>query len=101
MFTCSLVGETLGREMRCPDETGVWRQCMAVTGQLPPLPAVGTELNVKSFASEDSIFQSAGLKFAKSTDERIWREKLSWERKCAYKKWTALVLEDIGSWEIG
>ena len=87
--------------MKRPDETGVLREGLAVTGQLPPLPAVGTELNVKSFASEDSIFQSAGLKFAKSTDERIWRERLSWERKCAYKKWTALVLEDIGSWEIG
>ena len=88
--------------MKRPDEvfasTGFQMQA---EGQMPPLPVVSSETVIRHASTDDSVYKSAGLKFAKNTDERLWREKLSWERKCAYKKWSVLILEDVGAWEIG
>ena len=72
-----------------------------ISGQMPPLPISGQASSPAGEAIEGSMFQQAGLKFAKCTDDRIWKERLSWERKCAYKKWSTLILEDIGAWELG
>ena len=73
---------------------------MSFYGPMPPMPHVQTDNPVSIRSAIDGCFQQAGLKFAKATDERLWQEKLSWERKCAFKKWSSLILEDIASWEI-
>ena len=38
---------------------------------------------------------------ASASDQRLWQEKLSWERKCACKKWCTLVLMKLSAWAIG
>ena len=77
------------------------RNVFTISGQIPPLPVARPDALVQTDMVAGSCFQQAGLKFAKTTDDRLWKERLSWERKCAYKKWSVLVLEDIGAWELG
>ena len=48
----------------------------------------------------DSAFKVAGLRAASNMDNRLWSEKLSWERRAAYKKWSAIILHEIGAWDI-
>ena len=73
---------------------------MSLSGPMPPIPQLQTDITTFVQPAKFGCFQQAGLKFAKATDERLWQERLSWERKCAFKKWSCLILEDIGSWEI-
>ena len=74
---------------------------MPMSGQMPPVPIAQQSTQPSGGTVEHSVFHKAGLRFAKATDERLWKEKLSWERKCAYKKWSSLILEQISAWEIG
>jgi hypothetical protein len=73
-------------------------------GILPPIPCNKTELNKTGFAelgdSTSDAFKSAGIALKSSSDTRLWQERLSWERKAAYKKWTSLIAKQCGSWEI-
>ena len=73
-------------------------------GILPPIPGNKTELNKTGFAGLDDTtsdaFKSAGIALRSSSDTRLWQERLSWERKAAYKKWTSLIAKQFGSWEI-
>ena len=45
-------------------------------------------------------FADAGLKLKTKTDQHLWEQQITFERKAAYKKWTALILESPGSWSV-
>ena len=49
---------------------------------------------------EDS-FTKVGLRAVSSSDQRLWQDRLSWERKCACKKWCSLILMKLSAWAIG
>ena len=73
-------------------------------GVLPPIPGNRSEFNTVGSsglgdASGDS-FRSAGIALRSSSDTRLWQEKLGWERKAAYKKWTSLIAKQLNAWEI-
>ena len=73
-------------------------------GVLPPIPGNRSEFNTVGSsglgdASGDS-FRSAGIALRSSSDTRLWQEKLGWERKAAYKKWTSLIAKQFNAWEI-
>ena len=53
-----------------------------------------------SLAVKYNSFADAGLKLKKKTDEHLWQQQISFERKAAYKKWTALILEHPGAWSV-
>ena len=54
---------------------------------LTPMPVINPLEPSQDLAGclEDA-FKRVGLKAAKSSDTRLWEERLSWERKCACKK---------------
>ena len=52
------------------------------------------------FDRKRSSFADAGLKLMRKTDESFWQQQISFDRKAAYKKWTALILEEPGCWII-
>ena len=56
-------------------------------GPLPPVPVIVVADNSEGSFTESLSFKQIGVKAIKSADDRLWSEKLSWERKCAYKKW--------------
>eukprot|EP00438_Fugacium_kawagutii_P025313 Skav217866 [mRNA] locus=scaffold2487:52317:58797:+ [translate_table: standard] len=69
---------------------------------LLPLPLTSQDAPTESeTVMLDDAFTKVGLKAAKGGDKRLWDDRLSWERKCAYKKWCSLVCVKIGSWDIG
>eukprot|EP00435_Cladocopium_sp_Y103_P045753 s3116_g13.t1 len=47
-----------------------------------------------------SSFADAGLKLTRKTDEIVWEQQISFERKAAYKKWTSLILTNPGAWSV-
>ena len=51
------------------------------------------------FDRKRSSFADAGLKLMRKTDESFWQQQISFDRKAAYKKWTALILEEPGCWD--
>lgn len=55
--------------------------------------------NMQTFVKCNS-FSDAGLKLMRKTDEILWEQHLSLERKAAYKKWTSLVLSNPGCWTV-
>lgn len=55
---------------------------------------------VESEMIEDS-FTKVGLRAVSSSDQRLWQDRLSWERKCACKKWCSLILMKLSAWSIG
>jgi hypothetical protein len=67
---------------------------------MPPMPVRQEQEAQLDFYTGDSSFKVAGLRAASSIDNRLWAEKLSWERKAAYKKWSAIILHEVGAWEI-
>ena len=73
-------------------------------GTLPPIPGNRSELNSVGLTglgdAANDAFRSAGIALRSSGDTRLWQEKLSWERKAAYKKWTSLIAKQFNSWEI-
>ena len=72
------------------------------SSRLPPLPCFPGELvdSLESDFVEDS-FARVGLRAVKASDQRLWEERLSWERKCACKKWCSLILMKMSAWTIG
>ena len=67
---------------------------------MPPMPLRQSSDAQLDIYTDDSAFKVAGLRAASSIDNRLWAEKLSWERKAAYKKWSAIILHEVGAWEI-
>ena len=71
-----------------------------IKSAIPPMPAtIQTDLQSDDVL-EETAFKIAGLRVASNIDNRLWSEKLSWERRAAYKKWTAIILHEVGAWEI-
>ena len=73
-------------------------------GVLPPVPGSCKTLDNSGLAdfcevASDS-FKAAGIALRSSNDTRLWQERLSWERKAAYKKWTTLISKQFNAWEI-
>ena len=71
-----------------------------IKSAIPPMPLRPEREAPLDEVATDSAFRMAGLRVASSIDNRLWSEKLSWERKAAYKKWSAIILHEIGAWEI-
>ena len=74
---------------------------VCISFQMPPPPLLGQVLVSAAEKMEGSVLCQVGLKFTKCAVDRIWKERLGWEKKWAYKKWNTLILEDIGAWELG
>ena len=70
--------------------------------RMPPLPVRpgDASASVESESVEDA-FSKVGLRAVDASDKRLWQERLSWERKCACKKWCSLILMKISAWAIG
>ena len=69
---------------------------------MPPMPHFAGEVasEVESAMIEDS-FTKVGLRAVSASDQRLWQDRLSWERKCACKKWCSLILMKLSAWAIG
>ncbi|CAL1170052.1 unnamed protein product [Cladocopium goreaui] len=83
-----------------------WRLGLALSSwtvpTMPPMPCLPDEQTavIESEMVEDA-FTKVGLRAASASDQRLWQEKLSWERKCACKKWCTLALMKLSAWAIG
>lgn len=55
-------------------------------GPLPPVPVTATACHSEGSSVEILSFKQIGVKAIKNADDRLWSDKLSWERKCAYTK---------------
>ena len=76
-------------------------QGVKFSGNIPPMPTsslLREDLTAMVIA-EDSTKRS-GIPLAKASDAKLWEQKLSWERKCACKKWISLVAEQFTAWEV-
>ncbi|CAL1157038.1 unnamed protein product [Cladocopium goreaui] len=69
-------------------------------GPLPPVPVTAKVCHSECVATEILSFKQIGVKAAKHADDRLWSDKLSWERKCAYKKWVSIILRQVGAFDI-
>ena len=73
-------------------------------GVMPPIPGSCKTLDRTGLAdfceAANDAFKAAGIALRSSNDTRLWQERLSWERKAAYKKWTTLVAKQFNAWEI-
>ena len=87
------------------DSAGIGEQSnkrLKVSGNLGPCNMVSTdtELTDADDATVKNSFADAGIRLKGCTDQNLWEQKLSWDRKAAIKKWMSLVLTDPGSWTI-
>ena len=74
----------------------------AWSSRIPPLPCfTGEFADVAETAFIEDAFSKVGLKAVKAADHRLWEERLSWERKCACKKWCTLILMKLSAWTLG
>lgn len=71
-----------------------------IRAAMPPMPIRPEPEQRVDETLEETAFKIAGLRAASNIDNRLWAEKLSWERKAAYKKWSAIILHEVGAWEI-
>lgn len=71
-----------------------------IKSAMPPMPQGRAQEVQQDTVLDDTAFKMAGLRVAKNIDSRLWSEKLSWERRAAYKKWSAIILHEVGAWEI-
>ena len=71
-----------------------------VKSAIPPMPVLDDRVVQQDDFDTDSAFKMAGLRAAGNIDNRLWAEKLSWERRAAYKKWTSIILHEVGAWEV-
>ena len=71
-----------------------------ISGNLGPCNVVEPIDHDAVFSKKCSSFADAGLKLMKKTDEQFWEQQISFERKAAYKKWTAIILENPGAWSV-
>ena len=69
-------------------------------GPLPPVPVSANVCNSDEGADEILSFKQIGVKAVKNADSRLWADKLSWERKCAYKKWVGIILRQVSAFDI-
>ena len=88
--------------------TSPWQACKRmrtvyadmVKSAMPPMPVRQQQEVQLEEASTDSALKIAGIRAANNIDNRLWAEKLSWERRAAYKKWSSIILHEVGAWEI-
>ena len=81
------------------DSLEPWNKRLKVAGNLGPQSMTDSkpEPEIPVVAS---IYNQVGLKLTKKLDEKVWEQRLSYERKAAYKKWLSLVLMEVGAWSI-
>ena len=92
-------------DLRLKSPSNVFTDAMASptwNARMPPLPVRPGDFtaSVESEFVEDA-FAKVGLRAVDASDKRLWQERLSWERKCACKKWCSLILMKISAWAIG
>ena len=81
------------------DSLEPWKKKFKVTGNLGPQSIVDSKPEPE-IPVVNTIYKEVGLKLSKKIDEKVWEQKLSYERKAAYKKWLSLVLMEVGAWSI-
>ncbi len=65
---------------------------MQIAGHLPPMPLVRQAEEVSTdLGIQEDTFKKMGLKAIKTSDQRLWEQKISYERKAAHKKWMSLI----------
>lgn len=72
---------------------------LKVTGNLGPVASNQGEIDELKAVTQNS-FADAGIRLMKSTDSKLWEQRLSMDRKAAYKKWTALVAQNFLAWSV-
>jgi hypothetical protein len=77
-----------------------FRKRFKVSGSLGICNGPARDHECDNLAVKYNSFADAGLKLKKKTDEHIWEQQISFERKAAYKMWTALILEHPGAWAV-
>eukprot|EP00435_Cladocopium_sp_Y103_P009360 s4141_g2.t1 len=84
----------------CRDHFEQQRKKFKLMGNLGPCSHVAEPAQDMTLSVKCNSFADAGLKLMSKTDERLWEQQLSLERKAAYKKWTSLVLSNPGCWSV-
>ena len=75
---------------------------MQIAGHLPPMPLVKQAAEISSdLGIQEDVFKQMGLKAVKTSDQRLWGQKISYERKAAYKKWMSLIAVQYNAWLVG
>ena len=66
------------------------------------MPTQAEESNRQHFDNHVRItaFRKAGIRLIRDCDQKLWADRLSNERKAAVRKWTSLVAEQPGAWDI-
>lgn len=72
---------------------------LKVSGNLGPAGHLANDRDDIKEVTKNS-FADANIKLLKSTDDKLWEQKLSMERKAAYKKWSSLVTQNVMAWSI-
>ena len=70
-----------------------------VRSVMPPMPGRQQQETQLEEAPTDRAFKTAGIRAASNIDNRLWAEKLAWERRAAYTKWALIFLYEVGAWE--
>lgn len=70
-----------------------------IRGPSPPVSIASGGCQTKHPDIEVVSFKQVGIKALKGADDRLWKDKLSWEHKCAYKKWVG-ILNQVGAFDI-
>ena len=61
---------------------------MQIEGHLPPMPLVKQAEEVSTdLGIQEDTFKKMGLKAVRTSDQRLWEQKISYERKAAHKRW--------------
>ena len=82
------------------DALDPFRKRLKLSGNLGPASSLDESCKSEELAVKCSSFADAGLKLMKRTDEHLWELQISYDRKAAYKKWTALILDEPGAWSV-
>ena len=74
---------------------------LRMTGVMPPIPSPEA---VQSLPEEASLAvgadRSFSLKAIHRAHKRSWSEQITYERKCAYRKWIAIVSENAMAFDV-
>ena len=86
---------------------GPWDRASEVLSVAKPvkdlyMPVPSEETNRQHFDNHVRItaFRKAGIRLIRDCDQKLWADRLSNERKAAVRKWTSLVAEQPGAWDI-
>ena len=83
------------------DVAGKMMKFMQVKGNIPPFPiaaSFGERVN-EAVIVEDALKKSK-IPRVKASHDKVWEKQLTWDRKCACKKWLTIITTELGAWEV-